>query len=826
MNKSKSGFTIKIIFSYLILGALALVVGYFIFTEIKVFVSSQTDTQNDNKLLKTGSLLTELYEAESLSKIALQKKTASSFKAYTQKIDSVFSAIDSLKMLSQNEHQKRMLDSVHFLLQKKVDNSRELLKIKARNEENSSLDNALAQFNRIEESLGKITPESLNPNYFELPPEAQSTVRKWAEYLSENVPKDSTNIPGSRKVDSVLTASRSLLAEAKQNNRKSQRTVAQKELELSSNDIQLSRQLRDIISAFEQEVITNTYTENVKKQQALTRSIRLAGFASLLGFLIVGLFTFLITKDYWKVQQYRQRLEKEKKFSESLLKSREQLISTVSHDLRTPLNTISGYSDLMENTGLTGKQVSYLKQVKSASRYVNSLVNDLLDFSKLEAGKINLQKKTFILSELIRETAEHIQEYNRTKNLNLIIEIDGRLDHPVLGDPLRIRQILSNLIGNAYKFTSEGFIKIDASVIKEVNASYKTKIQIIDSGIGIKKEKQQHIFKEFTQADTDTDKRYGGYGLGLTISKKLTTLLGGKISLQSEENKGSNFIVELPLELSKTPLVPPKTPMAPHKDLSLLILDDDPAMLRLLKEVCSSLQIFAYTFSDFEDIEHDAEIRYDVVLTDIQMPNITGFEVLENLRKQSFDHYKGQPIVAMTGRRDLEKKVYEDAGFEGVLQKPFTKDTLVEILAQLFPKVVAKMEGTAPQPKPSSGSQLFSLDVIGTFLGDNSEAMGEVLHTFMGDTERNMELLKVAINSMDHPQINSIAHRMLPMFRQLKAMEIVPLLEGLEILPASAMAIKELNKTYGTLRNHVTVMLLAIRSYLQQSPITGQDRND
>ncbi|NNG09643.1 MAG: hybrid sensor histidine kinase/response regulator, partial [Arenibacter sp.] len=489
MNKSKNKFTFKIMFSYLILGVLALVVAYYIFTEIRVFVSTDTVVENDVKLIKTGSLLTELYEAESLSKLALQKKTNKSFTLYAQKIDSIFVSIDSLKLLTDSDNQKGMLDSVQDLLKKKVYNSNQLLRLKRKNESNNSIDNAIREFSKIEESMGKISPESLNPNYPNLPPDVQNTLKKWADYLSENVPKDTSKHNASVRVDSVLTASKTLLAEAKQNNSRTLRSLAQKELELGRADLYISQQLRRIISAFEQEMLLKTYNENLNKQAALKRSIRLAGFASLLGFAIVGLFTFLITKDYWKVQLYRQKLEKEKKFSESLLKSREQLISTVSHDLRTPLNTITGYSELIESTGLNKKQLNYLKNVKSASQYVDSLVNDLLDFSKLEAGKIKVEKAPFIMSDLITETAENLREIHSKKPIELILKIDDRLENTVLGDPFRVRQILTNLIGNAYKFTKAGFIRVDAKVVQVNNNTYQTKINVSDSGIGIKKEK-------------------------------------------------------------------------------------------------------------------------------------------------------------------------------------------------------------------------------------------------------------------------------------------------------------------------------------------------
>ena len=814
MNKSKNKFTLKIMFSYLFLGILALVSAYFISSEVRTFVSYQSSNDNDNKLVKTGSLLTELYEAEGLSKIALQNKTQSSFKAYTQKIDSIYSAIDSIKGLTSSDNQKEMLNSVQSLLQKKVGNSKELLKLKIRNDANSSIDNALKEFNRIEESMGKITPQSLNPNYAELPPEAKLAVKKWADYLSENVPKDSTDIPEGKRVDSLLTASRSLLDQAKLSNTKILRTVAEKEQELSRNDLEISQQLRGIISAFEQELLTKTYNENIIKQAALTKSIRLAGFAALLGFAIVALFTFLISKDYWKVQLFRQQLEKEKKFSESLLKSREQLISTVSHDLRTPLNTITGYSELMENEQLTNQQADYLKNIKSASAYVDSLVNDLLDFSKLEAGKILVDEKAFVLSDLMIETAENLKELNSNKPIELIVDIDPRLNNPIQSDPFRIRQILTNLIGNAYKFTDQGYIKIEASVLQEQDSVYHTRIKVTDTGIGVKKEKQEHIFNEFTQAEEHTDKKYGGYGLGLTISKKLTLLLNGSIALKSDGHKGSVFTIDLPLKVSKVPVEKAEIkPLKPKEGLHLLIIDDDPAMLKLLIEVCRSLKISTSTYTDFNEVEKNGSLHYDVVLTDIQMPQISGFDVLKKLKGGGYAHYIEQPIIAMTGRKDLKEHEYTGAGFSAVLLKPFGKDTFLKVLNQLFPQNIQRQDART-SPKAQSPSSLFSLEVINSFLGDNQLALYEVLSTFITDVKTNLEHLNESILHMDKKQINATAHKMLPMFRQLKANDIVPILEQLEVLNEQEMDKQLLKRTYLDLKNKTTVLLLALTSYM------------
>ncbi|MGB5821758.1 MAG: ATP-binding protein [Saonia sp.] len=806
-------------FSYLVLGCLALVAGYFILSEIRVFISTETAEENDIKLLKTGSLLTELYEAESLSKLALQTKTKKNFNAYAQKIDSVLIKIDTLKQLTESSHQKSLLDSVQSLLREKVNNGNELRNLKVKNASSSSIDDALKELNRMEASFGKLTIKNFNKNPEKLAPYQRKVLEDWVAYLNENIPDNRSDISNSKKIDSILAASKSILDKAKQNDTRTQRSLARKEMQLNRNDLELSQQLRGIISAFEREVMVNTYNDNLKKQSALRRSIRLAGFAALMGFIIVGVFTFLITRDFWRAQTYRQKLEKEKKYSESLLKSREQLISTVSHDLRTPLNTITGYSELMENTGLSGKQVGYLKNVKSASQYVDSLVNDLLDFSKLEAGKIKIEKVPFILSHLITETAENLQEIHQKKSLKLILDIDGRLDKAVIGDPFRIRQILTNLISNAYKFTQEGFIKINAEIKKEENGIYTTQIEVVDSGIGIKKDKQKLIFKEFTQAEDSTEKKYGGYGLGLTISKKLTTLLGGSISLESEEHKGSSFTVILPLEISATPIETQKTmPLHTKMGLSILILDDDPSMLRLLKEVCESLQIKAWTYSDFNTITEHMDLTYDVVVTDIQMPTVNGFEVLEKLKSRRYTHYTDQPVIAMTGRKDLEQKVYEEAGFTKILQKPFTKTSFFKVLENLFPMAVGESQDHRTIPPPKSTSLLFSLEFISSFLGENTEAMDEVLYTFIKDTSNNVEQLKGAMDMENYKEINQTAHRMLPMFRQLDADEIVPILEGLEQISPDVHKTKELKLTFADLKNKITALILALKAHLAISP--------
>ena len=816
-NESKNKFTLKIIFSYLVLAVLALVAGYFIYSEIQVLINDDVAEETDMKLLKTGSLVTELYEAESLSKLALQNKSKENFNAYSAKIDTIFLEIDTLKQLSSTAYQRGLLDSVQLLLRQKLANSNELHTLKVKNEANSAIDNALKEFRKMESSFGKLTVYNLNPNPEKLSPYERKVLEDWVAYLNENIPTDSSDLPDSKKIDSILNASKVLLVEVKKNDAKTQRFLAQKEKEINKNDLELSQQLRFIISEFEQEVILNSYNQSLKRQAAMRRSMRLAGTAALLGFLVVALFTVLINRDFWRIQTYRQKLEKEKKFSESVLQSREQLISTVSHDLRTPLNTITGYTELMEGTPLSGKQQQYLKNVRSASEYVGNLVNDLLDFSKLEAGKLNIEKVPFVPEHLIRETAENLQAIHSHKCIELHLEIDSRLQCTVLGDPFRIRQILTNLIGNAFKFTEQGSIRISAKAV-EKGKLITAHIDVADSGIGIPKDKQKLIFKEFAQADHMTEKKFGGYGLGLTISKKLTELLQGNLGLKSEVGVGSTFSLELPLEVSKEAMS--KKSKAPYmaSKLGMLMIDDDTSLLKMLKELTAGMGITAHIFSDFHQIEKDSPLAYDLVLTDIQMPRITGFEVLQKLQEGAYEHYKGQPIVAMTGRRDLESKTYTSSGFAQVLQKPFSKQDLIGILGSLGLETQPVASKARDAEIGASTFKVYDLEIIHSFLGSNEEAVQEILDTFISDTANNLQLLEKKIGARDYVQVNHVAHRMLPMFRQLKVGSCVPTLENLELANTDNMDAPAMDKGLTTLKRNVAILIAALEGRSTTSP--------
>jgi CheY-like chemotaxis protein len=404
----------------------------------------------------------------------------------------------------------------------------------------------------------------------------------------------------------------------------------------------------------------------------------------------------------------------------------------------------------------------------------------------LEAGKIPVETVPFSLENIIVQTGKTIKQLHLQNPVELKISISDKIKDTIFeSDPLRIRQIINNLVGNAFKFTKEGSVvinveEVDTLATLSTPKISKIKVSVIDTGIGISKEKQELIFNEFTQAETDTAHKFGGSGLGLAISKKLTELLGGTLKVSSIPNEGSTFSLILPLKNSDRVLA--KIPYGKSKSFSGLkavIIDDDSAMRELLKEVFEQMDIVSDAFSSFSVFKNPAS-DFDFILTDIQMPGTDGFSILKKLKNGETEFYNGQPVIAMTGSKEHLREYYLEKGFAEMLPKPFTKQDLLETIEHIFPEKINLSKKLKPiETVQKYTSDKFDLTLLQSFL-NTPESMEEVLSVFYAQTETHMLQLKKAIGKKDFETIGKTAHRMLTMFRQLKAIEVIPVLEKME----------------------------------------------
>lgn len=761
---SKSTIPVKVILSYLLLTVLICTVGWILYDQNKLFSNSENRSESENnKILKVSNLLSSIYKTESLSRKSIFSNSEQDFIIYANKKDSLNQEINNLKQLVANNFQVKLLDSVQVLLAEKTENIKQLRAIKSKKKEEIAVKKAITKLTKMEISLEKLTLKDFAKDPKKMGNYQRSVLEKYVAYLNQNIPDDSTNTLTKKVADSVLASSKMALNRVKTASSNQNEATIIEEKKLFENDILISEQLIKILNIIEREIILNNSKNDFEKQNSLKKINSIVTIAAIIGFLLTVLFSILILNDFSNTQKYKSQLEIANQKTQKLLKNREQLIATVSHDLKTPLSTIVGYTELLGNSELTKKQQYFAQNIKGSSEYITNLVQDLLDFTQIEAGKITIENIPFSLHDLVVEVAQSVQSIYAHKPIERIVNIDPKLEEKIIGDPFRLKQVLTNIIGNAYKFTEKGFIKIETTILKNNLIC----ITIEDSGIGIAKNKQLLVFEEFTQADDAIEKKYGGTGLGLTISKRIIEILGGKLNLKSDVGKGSTFEIKLLLVFASI-----EKKSISKQIVTAIVVDDDQNLLNLTSEVLKMNGYNVHAFLDAKSaLEASKTVAFDLVITDIQMPEMDGFQFLENLKKAK--NYKNQPVFALTGRTDLEISSYKKAGFTSVISKPYLPKNLISILnnSAIQEKIATPM---------ASSNRKFSLEILKQFLPNTNHALEEFLNLFVNTTSLNLQLLEKAIIDKNDSDIKTISHRMNPVFKQIQALEISEILNELE----------------------------------------------
>ncbi len=798
--RSKVVIGFVLVFSALLFAAY---ISYESFTELQQ--ASQTISQPDQKIKRIDSILiavttTEntLQEYSVLSSSDKLGEASKKLGLYYEQIKEVERIIGSLE--SETENEEYTLDSVVNLIRDKLVSLDAFREIEEQRDDFDFYNQALSE---LESEVSTIASRRNAPHFLEDTARQNIDIRiDNQDFIREYFSREKEGQPFADVEQKEITLSpdsvRQLLRQVRNGQTRRQQQMDQQELTYLQNNAQVMGSIYELVGQLKEQEQSRSQERVSEARSAMDEAIIRIAIILIVAFLSTILIVYLILADITRSEFYRNRLLVAKSNAERLARVKEDFLANMSHEIRTPLTAILGFTEQLKFSQLNTKQQKYVGALDSSSRHLMSLVNDILDFSKIEAGKISFENEPFDVVRLISEVKHDLELMADEKRLDLRYSIRGDEHKYLLGDAFRLKQVLYNLVSNALKFTHQGEVLIMAKLASVSNQKTELTLEVIDTGIGIPKEKQASIFDAFHQSDLSTTRKYGGTGLGLAICKKIVEGQGGSLSVDSNEEAGSIFRVIIQYSAASDIIVDENAEEKNTFDLlypdgEALIIDDNPLNVTLLELALSARDIKSVCcHSGQEALEAAEEQVFDLIFCDLHMPEMDGAQVIQALEENPLVKSYSTPIIAFTANiRTEERLKYEKIGVQDFLLKPFSQLQLGKLLQKYLSEISIEPSKSSmappqaeslPQDQPES---VISLDNVRQFTGNDTEALTLYLKTFIHTAQEADQQLRLALKEESAERVSFYAHKLVSQVELLQSVELTRQLKYLESTASS-----------------------------------------